>query len=221
MGHRWNFAHKRTILTPTQVTPSAVDDNTTFQLTKTSHGLSTGNRITVTASTNYPTVTGTWRVTVTASDTFDLDDSDFDGSGAVDFTYALAGAWDWDYSIALPSDCLRALEDDRREANIDIGWEIEAGRVLTDESELEFQYIYSVTDVTLFPPLFISVLVLTLAIKLKVALQGEGADLRGLAAELVSLTAPQAKRIDANESQKRERLYPMQSLFVAARAAGE
>jgi hypothetical protein len=220
MSHRWNFATKRTILEPTQVTPTAVDDNTTFQIEKTSHGLTTGQRVTISSSTNYPTIEGTWRVTRTNADSFDLDDSDFSGSGAVDFTYALAGYYDWDYSIALPSDCLRALEDDREETNIDVAWIIEAGQVLTDQSELEFKYIYSVTDVSDFTPTFIEALILTLAIKFKVALQGANADVRALASELLSVTGPLARRVDANESQRRTRLFPSQSYFIAARGVG-
>lgn len=219
MSHRWNFATKRTILEPTQVTPSALADSgqDVFQVTKASHGLTTGQRVTFAASTNYPTVQGTWRITEADANNFYLDDSTFGGSGAVDTTYALAGVFDWTYSIALPSDCLRALEDDREEANLAVQWIVESGRVLTDESVLEFRYIEDVTTITRFTAGFISALVLTLAIKFKVALQGDNADVRALAAELEGLTAPRARRVDANEGQRRTRLFPSQSHFVAAR----
>lgn len=219
MSHRWNFATKRTILEPAQVTPTGIDDDGAglIEITLAAHGLSTGQRVTFAASTNFPTVPGTWRVTVVSSSVFTLDDSDFSGSGSVDTTYALAGYFDWTYSIALPSDCLRALEDDREEANMGVQWVVESGRVLTDERELEFRYIEDVTTVSRFTAGFISALVLTLAIKFKVALQGDNADVRTLAAELEGLTAPRARRVDANESQRRTRLFPNQSHFVAAR----
>ena len=220
-GHRWNFAIKRTILEPAQVTPSAIaDSGGKFSVTKTSHGLSTGQWVTFAASSNYPQIQATWRVTVVDVNTFTLDDSVFSGSGAVDTTYALAGMFGWAYSIALPSDCLRALEDERTEKQFSTAWTVEAGRVLTDATELEFSYVEDVTTTTRFDPLFIQALILKLAVKLSAGLRGDNALSSALAQEYVALTAPLAKRIDANEGQSRERLMPFQSLAIRARGRG-
>jgi len=217
--HRWNFAVKRTLLEPTWVTPTffdtGVDDE--FRVTSAAHGLTTGQRVTFAASTNSPLVTGTWRITVVDADTFDLDDSSGAVSIAADADYALAGYFDWTYSILLPTDCLRALEDERELAQIDTQWIIESGRVLTDSVSLEFKYIEDVTTVSRFDCLFVEVLVLRLAIRIETALRGTAAQTGPLAAELLQVTAPLARRIDGNESQARENLMPRQSKFVAAR----
>ena len=128
---------------------------------------------------------------------------------------------EWAYSIALPSDCLRALEDDRQESDSAVRWVVEAGRVLTDELTLEFKYIADETDPDVYgaDPLFVSTLSLTLAIKIETALRGDTGS-AGLKSELAAMMAPLAKRVDANEGQPRERLFPFQSLFVRARSAG-
>lgn len=222
-AHRWNFAITRTVLEPAQVTPSAIADSGSddlYKITKTAHGLVTGNRVTFASSANYTGVQGTWRITRVDADNFTLDDSVFAGSGSVDTTYALAAVTEYAYSIAAPSDMLRALEDDRREVTTFTQWVLEAGRILTNSTSLEFAYVKDVTDPALFDSLFSSALILRLAIKLKVALRGEGADTAGLQRELEAVVAPLARRVDANEGQPRERLFPRQSLFVAARTAG-
>lgn len=223
-SHRWNFAITRTVLTPTFVTPTGIAESAggEFEITKSGHGLTTGQRVTFRDSENYSAVNGTWRVTVASSSVFTLDDSEFSGSGTVDGEYALAGVTQWAYSIAAPSGMLRALEDDREEDETETKWVLESGRILTDETELDFKYVRDETDSTVLDndPLFIGALVLMLAIKFKTALRGEGSDTGGLKAELVQLMEPLAKGIDSNEGQPRERLMPKQSLFVRARFAG-
>lgn len=220
-SHRWNFAIKRTILEPAQVTPTGISDSGgEFSIAKSSHGRATGDRVTFAASTNYPQISGTWRITVTDPNNFTLDDSVFSGSGAVDTTYALAAKFGWAYSIALPSDCLRALEDGREENKFSDAWVIESGRVLTDATEVEFSYVEDVTDTTRFDPLFIEALVVKLAMKFEAAMRGDTPRGGQLASEYLQITAPLAKRIDANEGQSRERLFPNQSYFVRARGRG-
>lgn len=220
--HRWNFAIKRTILEPTWVSPTAYADNGSglFRVTKSSHGLSTNDRVTFHESTNYAAINGTWRITVINSNTFDLVGSTFSGSSTVDGEYTPAGMWDYDYSIAAPADMLRALEDERYESQIETAWVLESGRVLCNTDELEFSYIEDVTDVSRFDPLFVAHLILRLAIKFETDLRGASAKTQEIAAELVQLTGPVARRIDANEGQPRERIMPWQSRFVAARANG-
>ncbi len=224
-SHRWNFAISRTILIPTWVTPTSIADSGSddlYRITKSSHGLSTGQRVTFEASTNYPGLGGTWRITVISSSVFDLDDSVFDGSGAVDADYTLAGVTDYAYSIAAPSGMLRALEDDRRESTTDTQWVLESGRILCNTDELVFQYVRDETSESVYgaDPLFVSALILRLAIVLKVAIRGEGAEVSGLQREFEQVVAPLARRVDANEGQPHESMMPFQSQFVAARSRG-
>lgn len=223
-AHRWNFAITSVILEPAYTTPGAIADSGSadeYRITSTAHGLTTGQRVTFAPSTNYSGVQGTWRITRIDADTFDLDDSVFTGTGSVDAGYTLAGVFDWAFSIAAPSAMLRALEDDRREETEFTQWVLESGRILTNSESLNFSYVRDETDAAVYgkDPLFVSILILRLAIKLKVALRGEGTDTAGLQQELALMAAPLAKRVDANESQSRERLFPNQSRFVAARGA--
>jgi len=221
-AHRWNFATKRTKLEPSWVTPTGIAESfdSEFEITKAAHGLTTGQRVTFHDSSNYPLINGTWPVTVASSSVFTLDDSTFSGSGTVDATYALAAVFGWAFSIAAPSDCLRALEDDRRESTAGVSWAYESGRVLTDAEELYLSYIEDVTTVSRFDPLFVEALILKLAVKFETALRGTSPQTANLAAEYLSITAPLARRIDANEGQTRERLFPMQSRFIRARFVG-
>jgi hypothetical protein len=224
-AHRWNFAIKRTVLEPVWITPTVIADSGSadeYRITSTSHGLATGQRVTLGASANYPGIQGTWRITVVSGNAFDLDESVFAGSGAVDTAYTPAGVTEWAYSMAAPADMLRALEDDRAESGTFTQWVLEAGRILTNSESLAFSYVRDETDAAVYgkDPLFVTVLVLRLAMKLTVALRGESRDTAGLARELEAVTAPLAKRVDANEGQSRERLFPRQSLFVAARSRG-
>lgn len=149
--HPWNFAVKRDTLTPTYVTVSAVSNNGTLvRLTATSHGASTGNRVTVEDVTG---VSGTWVVTVINANTIDLVGSTYSASMALGTTprLTIAPRHGWTYRIALPSDCLRVLTINDRPASEFL---IEGRFVVTDASEIDLKYIFNVTDYTAFDVLF-------------------------------------------------------------------
>jgi len=74
----------------------------------------------------------------------------------------------WGYQYALPDDflCLRHNYTESESEYVDCRWEIEGTYLMTDDSEVDLKYTKKITDTTLFPPLFIEVLVLQLAYKL-------------------------------------------------------
>lgn len=67
--------------------------------------------------------------------------------------------WGWDYHYTLPVDCLAIIE-----IKDDPDYTVENGKILTDEGDaLYIRYIYKVTDVTKFSPLFCEALATQLA----------------------------------------------------------
>lgn len=229
--HRWNFLMQRTILEPAWVIPTVVSNSPSleYRIIKVAHGLTTGERVTFDNSpeypgTNYQGIQATWRVTVVDADTFDLDGSSIgEGAGTVDTRYALAGYYEWAFSIPAPSNMLRALDDDNAQNPCEPAWVYESGRLLTNTPCLRFQYLRAETNVAVYSkdPLFVSALILSLAIKFSVHLRGDGNPTAMLLAQqLVTTVAPIARRVDANESRTRKRLFPRQSDFVRARFAG-
>jgi len=86
--------------------------------------------------------------------------------------------FEWTYQFILPEDFLRMksiYENRFSDVNLD-SYALEGDKLLTEESEMSIRYIRKVTDVTEFDPLFIEVLVLTLALKLIPALAGTKSD---------------------------------------------
>ncbi len=57
---------------------------------------------------------------------------------------ATAPAWGWSYEALLPGDCLRVLAAGYRGETID--YEIENGRILSDEQSLPIRYVYDLTN---------------------------------------------------------------------------
>lgn len=162
--HPWKFAGARKILRPTEVTYTALSDNGAddyFRVTSVAHGRSNGDRVTITDETSYPAANGTWEIIYVDADNFDLRATTFAGSGSVTGNWTLAAGTRYAYSIAKPSDCLR-LKRINREVYSAL-WRVEGGRILTDMSELEVEYVKDVTDYTLMPALFYECLALYLA----------------------------------------------------------
>lgn len=86
--------------------------------------------------------------------------------------------FEWTYQYPLPTDFLRMKKPYEGFLNpqrpLQYTYELEGTMLLTDETTVEIKYIRKVTDVTKFDPLFIEVLVLTLALKMLPALAGVG-----------------------------------------------
>ena len=85
-------------------------------------------------------------------------------------------AFDWDYQFDLPTDYLRFLGDQSQDDSNDLGnrWTVESGRILTNQSTLYLLYIRNEDDPTKFDPLFISVLALSMAVRMGYQFAGTG-----------------------------------------------
>lgn len=82
--------------------------------------------------------------------------------------YSTRPSHEWDYQYSLPADYIR-LKSSYLETDSDLPnerWTIEGTLFLTNDDEVQLNYIKKVTDPTQFDPLFTEVLILQLALKL-------------------------------------------------------
>ena len=64
-----------------------------------------------------------------------------------------APSWGWGSAFSLPSDCLQLLE-----IKDNVPYEIEGGKILCDQADILYiRYIAKITDVALWPPVFVEV----------------------------------------------------------------
>jgi len=133
-----------------------------------------------------------------------------------------APAFGWAHQYALPADCVRVLEINGRECGdwISDEYRIEGRVLLTNAAAVNLVYVRELADVGLFDPLFVEALALKLAAALSEPIRGTTGKTAELAAQYERVTAPLARRIDANEGQRRKGLLPQNSLWIQARGAG-
>lgn len=131
---------------------------------------------------------------------------------------ATTPAFGWGYAYTLPTDFLRVTEVNESADAAGAPWAIEGALLLTDFSSVNLVYVYRLTDVALFEPLFCEALILRLAEKIAPTLRG-GSVASGVdfGAKYLAVTAPLARRIDANEGRARTLSLPLESSFVRAR----
>lgn len=124
----------------------------------------------------------------------------------------------WDYQYQIPSDLLRLLQFNGWDAwePLDL-YEIESGKLLTDESTAQIRYIFQITDTTLFDPLFTEALSLKLASKLSRPLTGTQALGEAILGEYQKMTAPLARRIDGGNARPKKKDQWVESELVASR----
>jgi len=221
-GHPWNFATTRAALSLAWVALSGValanNGAGLVRVTHTAHGLATGDRIHVKDVVGVE-ANGTWNITRIGADTYDLIGSTFAGthtSGTGSFLKA--PLFGWDYLYALPSDFLRLVQLNAYEAEEPTTrWEVEGGKLLTNEEEGNIKYVYKVTDENLFDPLFVDAISLKLAAKLAKPLTGSSQLAEGFLTEYARITAPLARRIDASESHPNVKPAWVDSSLVHAR----
>jgi hypothetical protein len=132
---------------------------------------------------------------------------------------AAAPAFGWEHQYSLPEDCLRVLEFNDSEAGdvISDAFTIEGRILLADDDTAEVVYLKRVEDVGLFDALFVQALALALAIALSEKIRGTTGKTAELTSAYERMTAPLARRVDANEGRRRKGLLPLNSLFVRAR----
>ena len=129
-------------------------------------------------------------------------------------------AFFWTHQYALPGDFIRALEVNGTEEGYGRPWKIEGQNLLTNEESVNLVYIRRATEVDQWDSLFQEAMVLKLAAKLSVVLRGSSTQVEGFLSEYAQLTAPLARRIDANEGRENVGMKPLRSEFVNARRWG-
>lgn len=126
----------------------------------------------------------------------------------------------WAYRYGLPVDFIRALEVNGTEDGRGNPWSIESGALMTNEATVNLVYIRRETNVARWDSLFGEAVTLKLAMKLATVLRGSASQVADFGTEYDRLTAPLARRVDANEGRQRKPLLPIRSLFVGARFWG-
>ena len=195
--HPWNFAIKRTNLEPVYTSITNVSSSGgLIKITKTAHGFSTGNRVTIKDVAGTTEANGTWFITKVDADNFTLDDSTYSNAYTTGGSYTQAATFDFIYSIALPSDCLRVLRVNDEMISPD--WRIEAGRMQTNSDSNYLKYTYNVTDYTTMSIMFYEALSLYLAWDISLELGRDNQTKEQLGRDFKEVLA-KARFVDATE----------------------
>ena len=149
-AHPWNSASDRSTLHPTfaAITGCADDGSGNFRITSAAHGLSNGQRVTISGIVGCEAANSTWGIEDVTTNTFDLDASTFSGTYTSGGLWTLAAKFDYAYSIALPSGCLRVL----RVNDYEDDWRIEGFRIVANTYPLDISFIADFTDYTAIDP---------------------------------------------------------------------
>tara|TARA_R110000824_G_scaffold149861_9_gene320272 strand:- start:2439 stop:3041 length:603 start_codon:yes stop_codon:yes gene_type:complete len=110
-----------------------------------------------------------------------------------------APAFEFSYQYNLPSDCLRVLQME----NMDMFYQVEGGKLLTDEGTAKILYLARVEDVNLFDSMFVEALSARIAAELCVTL-AESNTLYSNMMEMYQRKLSDARSMDAQESGYRE-----------------
>jgi hypothetical protein len=127
-------------------------------------------------------------------------------------------AFGWDAQYELPADCLRVLEVNDGEAGDVISDEfiVEGRRLLTNATAVRLVYTQRIDDVSQFDALFVEAFAVKLAIALSETIRGTTGRTGDLTTQYERVTAPLARRVDANEGRRRKGLLSMNSLMLRA-----
>lgn len=133
-----------------------------------------------------------------------------------------APSFGWAHQYELPADCLRVLEVNESEAGdlVSEAYVIEGRRILTNADEVRLVYLRRVEDEGAFDGLFVEALALRLAIALTESIRGTTQKTAELLQRYERVTAPLARRVDANEGRRRRGSLALNSQFIRARGAG-
>ncbi|SKB08733.1 hypothetical protein SAMN02745166_05013 [Prosthecobacter debontii] len=133
-----------------------------------------------------------------------------------------APVFGWSKQYSLPEDCLRVLEVNDSEAGdwISEEWVIEGRKLLTNAAELRLIYLRDLEDAALTDPLFAQAFALKLAVALSETIRGSTGKTADLLTAYQNVTAPLARRVDANEGRRRKGMLPLNSLALRARWGG-
>jgi hypothetical protein len=224
-AHPWGFASKRARLTTNWLsfsgTPFSNNGSGLIRVTYASHGLSTGQRVTIENVVGVANANGTWYVTVIDSNNFDLQDSQFSGtwqSGTGQ--WVLVPLFEWDYMFTLPSDLIRVNEINGLGANEEdsMPYIIEQGVLMCDEDTLQLTYVFQHTTYTAWPQFFINAFAFLLASNVAQELTGPASKSLDLRKQYEQAIAPQAQKRDSRQG-KGKRVLPLyDSQLVRSRA---
>lgn len=177
--YRWNFSRAMKVIEPVFVTPTSVSDyvsgsDTLINVEKTSHGLSTGDRVLIDGS---ETSDGYYIITRIDADNFTLDESVWNPSMNVDdTTYHVAPKHTWGYVIAWPSDAIAIRTVDNYEADKPTSrFTIQNGTILCNSDSVDVVYSKALTagsGESTFDPVFTNLLACHIAMEVAVAVTG-------------------------------------------------
>jgi hypothetical protein len=129
--------------------------------------------------------------------------------------------FEWLYAYQLPVDHIRLLRLNNYEIDkIYESYAVEANMLLTDADTAEIKYVARLTDVTLFPPLFVEALSIKLASKLSAPLTGRFDQPTALMQEYDRVTGPKARLVSAFENRFRAKPGFVDSWLVRSRRSG-
>lgn len=199
----WKFARRRNTISvdSTDITAFADYSGTatgTVSCTSSGHGLSSGEQATIDGTTSYD---GDYEVTVIDSDTFYFTDTWVadDATGTVSWTSN-------EYECRFP------CPDNLRIVSVNVGgveltdWVREGAYILTnkEDEELDMLYVQSITTTSLFPPHFVKVFWMSLAIELAYDVIQSAKHAPSLMEELYSIVLPKAIAMDEREKYVKE-----------------
>lgn len=139
--------------------------------------------------------------------------------GRDELTEEEAPPFGWNKRFALPADCLRSLEvNDSEEGDwITDKWVVEGRSILTNADSVRLVYVRSIGDEALTDPLFARAFSVKLAAALSETIRGSTSKTGDLLQLYEAAVAPLARRVDANEGNRRKGMLPLNSFSVRSR----
>lgn len=221
ISHPWNFAAKRHRAETVWTTITSAADNGSglIRIGKSSHGLSTGNRVSIKDVGGVPNAFGDFYVTVISTSLFDLQDSTFSGTYTSGGSFTLIPLFSWSRQFTLPADWLSVRTVNGYDGNEEdsVPYEIEGSTLMMDEEILELKYTAQITDTTLWPQNFTNAFAMLLASYIAQDLTGPAGRAMELRQMFEARIAPLAKSKDSRQGKGRTRDPDCNSRVVAAR----
>jgi len=229
-SHPWNFATDRWRLVTVYeslVGVALTASGTLIQVTKTTHGLVTGQRIDLELVNGLSNANGTWYVTVTGINTFTLDDSTFASgyvSGTGRYVVIPNAAWNRQHTLSdLPKPWLRILKVDEyggHDKTDSADYEISNGLILSRCDKIHIYYIFDQDDYDTWSQDFINAFSFLLASYVAQNITGPAGQAMQLRQAYEQSIKPLAASRDARESKPRRTLPFNSSQLIQARSGG-
>lgn len=131
---------------------------------------------------------------------------------------AQAPTFEWLYAYQLPTDHLRLVQLNGYETDTpEDTYAVEGNTLVTDADKAEIRYVARVTDVTLYPALFVEAFALKLASKLAAPLTGAKEVADTLMQEYEGAVAPKGRIVSAFQQKPKRRPAYLESDLVKSR----